>query len=60
MKSELNPVIAVVVIALVVVGLGILFWSKGQGTTFTKAEAHGKLGERLDALTGAQPGAGSR
>ena len=59
MKSELNPVIAVVVIALVV-GLGILFWSKGQGTTFTKAEAHGKLGERMDALTGAQPGAGSR
>lgn len=41
MKRELNPIVAVVVIAIVVIAAGAWLWSRAQGTTFTKASARG-------------------
>lgn len=44
----MNPLVAVVIIGVVVIGLGFFMWKQAMGKTFTKSEASGKLGSGFD------------
>jgi hypothetical protein len=44
MKQELNPLVVVIVLAVVLIGVGLMMWNRTQGRTFTKAQAHGASG----------------
>lgn len=49
MKSEVNPVVAAVILLIVLAGLGYFMYVQSTGKTFTKAEAQGKgLGGNMD------------
>ena len=48
MKTQVNPLAAVIVLVLVVAGIGYLLWSQAGGKTFTKSEASGRMGAGLD------------
>jgi hypothetical protein len=61
MKSQVSPVLAVIVIVLVVAGIGFFLYKQSEGKTFSKSEASGRMGGNMEAdpskLQNANPGA---
>ncbi len=41
MKNAVNPIVAVIVLAVAIIGVVIFLWTHTQGKTFTKSEAQG-------------------
>ena len=49
MKNEVNPIVAVIVVVVVLVGIGAFVWARSGGRTFNHNEARGRLGSSIDA-----------
>jgi cell division protein FtsN len=48
MKAQVSPVIAAIIIAVVVAGIGFYLYKQSEGKTFSKAEASGRMGANID------------
>jgi hypothetical protein len=48
MKRELNPVVGGVILVVLLVGIVVWFYSQSGGKTFSKSEARGDFGIKVD------------
>jgi hypothetical protein len=52
MKTQLNPVVAGVIVAIVLVVVFYFAYTKASGKTFTKSEARGSMDLKVPANAG--------
>ena len=48
MKSQISPVVAIIIVVVVLAGLGFFFYKQSEGKSFSKSEASGKMGSGID------------